>query len=91
MVSKRIALGLLIGVLAVKICSSQTDYDRIDSLVQDEFMEHNRIPGVGLAIVEDAGDLVYAKGYGYADLERNITADENTKFCIASITKVNLS
>lgn len=74
----------------MNICDCLTSEQEleIDKLVQDVFMAQNRIPGVGVTIVENYGNSVYAKGYGHADLERNITANENTKFCIASITKV---
>lgn len=93
MISKRNALGLLIGVLVVTVCDCLTSEQQleIDTLVQDVFMAENRIPGVGVTIVENFGYSVYTKGYGFADLERNITANENTKFCIASITKVTFS
>lgn len=91
MLSKCNTLSLLIGVFAVQLCHGLTSEqtNEIDTLVQDVFMAQNRIPGVGVTIVEDSGSSVFAKGYGREDIERNITATENTKFCIASITKVS--
>lgn len=90
MTSVRKYLGLLTGVLAVNICSCLTANQtlEIDTLVENVFMAENGIPGAGVTIVENFGNSTFAKGYGFADLERNITANENTKFCIASITKV---
>lgn len=90
MVSNRTFLTLLVGVLAIKFsdCVTSEQELEIDSLVRDVFMAESDIPGVGVTIVENFGESVFTKGYGFSDVDRNITADENTKFCIASITKV---
>ncbi len=50
------------------------------------FMEPRKIPGGALAVVKD-GRLVYAKGYGFADREKEIRATARTLFRIASISK----
>jgi CubicO group peptidase (beta-lactamase class C family) len=44
------------------------------------------IPGFSAAIVKDQ-ELIWAKGFGYADLERQIKATPNTPYPIASLTK----
>ncbi|MGB2696675.1 MAG: serine hydrolase domain-containing protein, partial [Candidatus Zixiibacteriota bacterium] len=44
-------------------------------------------PGVSIGIVYDQ-DLIWAKGYGYADLENEIPATPSTAYRIASITKL---
>ncbi len=44
-------------------------------------------PGVSVGIVYDQ-DLIWAKGYGYADLERRIPATPATLYRIASISKL---
>lgn len=45
------------------------------------------LTGLSIGIVHDQ-ELVWAKGYGFADLERNIPATPSTVYRIASITKV---
>ncbi len=50
------------------------------------FMEPRGIPGGALAVVKN-GRLVYAKGYGYADRDRESFATPETLFRIASISK----
>jgi CubicO group peptidase (beta-lactamase class C family) len=51
-------------------------------------MEENHIAGAAVAVVKD-GQLFFAKGYGYADLENNILVDpEQTLFKIGSVTKL---
>jgi CubicO group peptidase (beta-lactamase class C family) len=44
------------------------------------------IPGMSIAIVDSRGILSSA-GYGYASLDEQIPASENTPYCIASLTK----
>lgn len=56
-----------------------------DSLMQD-FMKEHRVPGASLAVTHD-GKVVFARGYGYADVaERQQVTPENL-FRIASISK----
>lgn len=45
------------------------------------------LPGLSIGIVYDQ-ELVWAKGYGFADLEKKIPASPSTVYRIASITKV---
>src|SRR5262245_57336920 len=59
----------------------------LDGLLAKE-MEENRIAGATVSVVKD-GKLLFAKGYGYADLENNIPVDpEQTVFRIGSVTKL---
>src|SRR5262249_38332452 len=50
-------------------------------------IRYDRMPGVSIGI-RYRGKLVYAKGFGFADLERKQKADEKTLYHIASISKV---
>ncbi len=44
------------------------------------------IPGIAIGLVYEQ-ELIYARGFGVADLETNRPVDENTPYRIASITK----
>jgi CubicO group peptidase (beta-lactamase class C family) len=57
----------------------------IDSTYQS-LLEKNKVAGMSLAIV-DSGRIVYAAGYGFADISSKIKADENTVYRIGSCTK----
>ena len=46
-----------------------------------------KIPGMSIVIVHDQ-DVLLAKGFGYADLEKKIPADPQTVYRIGSVTKV---
>ena len=51
-------------------------------------MEENHIAGAAISVVKD-GKLFFAKGYGYADIEKGIPVDpEQTLFKIGSVTKL---
>ncbi|MBL0889830.1 MAG: beta-lactamase family protein [Gemmatimonadaceae bacterium] len=57
----------------------------VDSLIRVE-MSTRRLPGLALAVVRD-GQVVFARGYGFADIERQAPVSVETRFQIASITK----
>ena len=59
----------------------------LDALMAKD-MEENHIAGAAVSVVKD-GELFFAKGYGYADLENGIPVDpEQTIFRIGSNGKV---
>jgi len=76
------------------IASSQpqgpTDPAEMESFLDDLFaqqMEEYHIPGAAVSVVKD-GKLFFAKGYGYADIEKGLPVDpEQTIFSVGSISK----
>jgi len=58
----------------------------LDELMAKD-MEEYHIPGAAISVVKD-GELFFAKGYGYADLEKKIPVDpDKTVFAIGSLGK----
>jgi D-alanyl-D-alanine carboxypeptidase len=57
----------------------------VDSLVVD-FMENYHIPGLSLAVSKD-GKLVYAKGYGYANISSKEEVSKTSLFRIGQISQ----
>ncbi|MET0594797.1 MAG: serine hydrolase domain-containing protein, partial [Polyangiaceae bacterium] len=57
----------------------------VDAVVAEE-MATQRIPGAVVGIVID-GELAYAKGFGYSDVDKKTKPDQDTAFRIGSITK----
>ena len=49
-------------------------------------MEQLNVPGMSVAVIND-GEIEWAKGYGFADKERNIPVTTETLFQAASISK----
>lgn len=50
------------------------------------FMQEHRVPGVSIAVT-DRGRVVFARGYGYADVAQRSPVDPQSLFRIASISK----
>lgn len=69
------------GALAL----DKTTADRIDGIVRTE-MARQRVAGASIAIGRN-GNIVYARGYEYADIARKKLVDQETVFGIGSITK----
>src|SRR5882757_1701700 len=45
-----------------------------------------KIPGMSVAVLKDQ-QVIWSRGFGYADIEQKIKATENTPYVIASLTK----
>lgn len=45
-----------------------------------------QVPGIGLAVVRN-GKVIYAKGFGYKDVDQKTPVSANTQFAIGSCTK----
>jgi len=58
---------------------------KIEAAVQAE-LERQKIPGLSVAVAVD-GELLFTKGFGFADLENSVPAKATTRFRTASIAK----
>jgi len=73
-------------LLFVAPCIAQDETtNKVDDFVQAE-MQKQRIPGVSLAVVKN-GQIILAKGYGYANVEHNVPVKPETIFQSGSIGK----
>lgn len=59
--------------------------DALDEFVQAQ-LQRQHVPGLALGVVQN-GKFVKAKGYGLADVERNVPVTTDTVFEIGSVTK----
>ncbi|WP_282044014.1 serine hydrolase [Winogradskyella flava] len=74
-------------LLFITLSFAQTD-KRLKGIEKqfNSVLETSKTAGFAVAIVE--GDkIIYAKGFGYADYENKVPADDNTLFAIGSSTK----
>jgi CubicO group peptidase (beta-lactamase class C family) len=73
---------------AIKQTVSATDASRLAQMeTQLENLRHElKIPALSAAVVKDQ-KIVWAKGFGFADLENKIPATEHTPYHLASLTK----
>jgi CubicO group peptidase (beta-lactamase class C family) len=82
------ALALLCSLLMATAASAQPDhcgFQKIDAFVRKVQKDWN-VPGVAVGIVKD-GEIVFAEGYGVAELDTEQLIDADTLFVTASITK----
>jgi CubicO group peptidase (beta-lactamase class C family) len=64
--------------------ASDEQFTAVDELFSD--WEQSGSPGAALGIIRD-GEFIYAKGFGFANLEHNIPIDANSVFRIGSTSK----
>lgn len=84
----------VVGVAAVASVPLRAAAPRLDPDVADEaidaaiadIMQASAYPGLAVAI-EKGGQVILAKGYGIADLERKTPVTPETRFPIGSVTK----
>ena len=83
--SIKIFLTIVLIFIAVNNCSLVQDKaSKIDELmnIYYKFGQFN-----GVILVAEKGEVIYKKGFGFANMEWNIPNKPDTKFRIASITK----
>lgn len=92
-------LLLLVTLLIFSACSQvprrpaaqvQGDFRYVESYLEwyiPQLMKKHHVPGVSIALV-DGQKIVWARGFGYADLEKRIPASATTVYQAGSISKV---
>jgi N-acyl-D-amino-acid deacylase len=87
---RRITWWLLIFVLALAAAASPLpaapDYRQLDEAMQEALL-HWHVPGGSLAVGR-AGHMLYQRGYGWADVTARETVTPNSRFRIASLSKL---
>ena len=73
---------------AIKQTVSASDANRLARLetLLENLRQELKIPALSAAVVKDQ-KVVWAKGFGFADLENKIPANEHTPYHLASLTK----
>ncbi len=94
---KNVLLAIFISILIIfsiklyaqsanNMQARETALTSIDALLTDH-MEKNNIPGLAIAI-HDTNGLVWNKEYGHANLEYDVATVKDSKFRIASVSKL---
>lgn len=71
--------------LSSKAKRAQAALDGFDAIAEQALIDY-RVPGVAIGVVVD-GTLIYAKGFGWRDLEKKLPVTPDTLFAIGSCTK----
>jgi CubicO group peptidase (beta-lactamase class C family) len=70
---------------SVNLFDSQVNRQFADQTI-NQFMQKYQIPGLSIAIAKE-GEIVFSKGYGFADRKKGVAVNERHQFRIASISK----
>jgi CubicO group peptidase (beta-lactamase class C family) len=83
-----ILLMTMTGVRTVHAQTAQPFDERLAAFetVLEDMRRELKIPGMSAALIKDR-ELVWARGFGYADLENKVEATEDTAYYLASLTK----
>ena len=79
---------LLAGCTLPAAKREEADEDALDAFETEleNLRQQMKIPGLSAAVIKD-GELVWARGLGYADIENQIPATPETPYHLASVTK----
>lgn len=79
----KIFLTLIFPIFLITGCTMSNE-EKIDVI----FKEYNKpnMPGAAVMVIEN-GEVIFEKGYGLANVEKNLPVTEATNFRLASVTK----
>src|ERR1700745_2220907 len=80
-----LGLFFLAGLCAQTPVPAPKSLDDFDAIVT-KAMADSQVPGISVAIVRD-GKVIYAKGFGYRDVEKKLPFTTDTLFAIGSVSK----
>ncbi len=78
----------VMGALVIVCAAAPAQADRFDSVrtaIREQIIE-NGVPSIAVAVMQD-GKIVWEEGFGWANREKQIAADANTMYSLASISK----
>ena len=78
-------LFFILFVTAFSYAQKTVDYNQLDEYISKAVKDFN-IPGMAVGIIKN-GEIVFAKGYGYGNVETKEPVTPETVFGIASLTK----
>jgi CubicO group peptidase (beta-lactamase class C family) len=80
-----IAFLIIVSLFVFPALAQNAITAKIDEFIKAE-MQKQKIPGVSLAVIRD-GQIIYAKGYGYANVEHQVPVKTETIFQSGSVGK----
>jgi D-alanyl-D-alanine carboxypeptidase len=84
--NKRLApFLLLLNVATAQAQVNEAGFAKLDKYLESQITQ-KKTPGLSVAVVQK-GRVVYAKGFGKANLENDVEANASTVYRIASVTK----
>jgi len=90
-IARRSFWAIILICISASLCRAQESHLSPEKHTKIEaaaarFMSSTHVPGLSVAVVEN-GEVEWAGGFGFADLENNSPATEHTLFRLGSISK----
>ena len=83
------ALCLVLATSFVSSTLTDGQIAAIEDIIVNKFMGEQGVPGMSISVVQgDSFEQIYARGYGYKDLDAKLPATNETLFGIGSLSKV---
>jgi CubicO group peptidase (beta-lactamase class C family) len=79
------AFALFICCAFIPSCPAQDQFESIRASILNQMQQH-KAPSIAVAVAQ-GGHILWEQGFGWADREKRIPADENTMYSLASISK----
>lgn len=83
--STLVALSLPICLMVALPASAADQFDGLRQTIRAHMQKKN-VPAVAVAVWRD-GKTIWQEGFGWADVENRVPANEHTMFCLASLSK----
>ncbi|WP_293866753.1 serine hydrolase domain-containing protein [Steroidobacter sp.] len=81
----RVSALVLCSVSWWPVAAVAQQFDGAKQAIRRQLVE-NQVPGIAVSVWRN-GKIVWAEGFGWADVERRVPATEHTMFHLASVTK----
>jgi CubicO group peptidase (beta-lactamase class C family) len=73
------------ALLTITAACYAVDLDSFDRMIEKSMADYN-VPGLAIGIIKD-GEIIYAKGFGYRNIEEELPVTPETLFGVGSLTK----
>ena len=84
----RISIALLVFSTNAKAQSQLSNSVQFEiETFAESFLSQTKVPGLSMAVSKE-GDIIYSKGFGYANIEENIKMDPTIRLRTASVAKL---
>ena len=81
-----VLLSLALGSVSVVFAQARTDFDQLEKVVVEE-LKQTKTPGAAVAVVS-GNRRIFAKGFGFANIETDTPVTPTTLFRVGSVTKM---
>lgn len=83
---RRVSIFVILALACLAGAQGAWPHAQYASEQLEAYRKHYDVPGISVAIAKN-GQIIFAKGIGFADLERNVPVQTSDSFRLASVSK----